>query len=192
MTIHCLVNSIFASCTYILDIGKGHTWVVDPGDYKPLLSSLNGRSLDGVLLTHGHFDHIYGLNDVCKYFQTAVVYTNSNGQEALLTEKLNLSKYHETPYVFTFPERIRIINNEDHILLGNGMFAKVLATPGHHPSCLTYIVGDAIFTGDAFISGLKVVTNLPNGNKIQALQSLELIHRYALGRTIYPGHKTEP
>ena len=66
MQVNRLVNSFYTSNTYIISdaVGDG-VWLVDCGDYvsqvKPLLE---GRKVIGVLLTHTHSDHIYGLVDL--------------------------------------------------------------------------------------------------------------------------------
>lgn len=163
-------------------------WLVDCGDVEPLLPLLEGKKFKGVLLTHAHFDHIYGLNELLNQFPDTLVYTNESGKETLLDSRKNMSLYHETPFVFNYPKNIRILNDDDEIELSEDLKARVIATPGHHPSCLTFIVNDAIFTGDSYIPGTKVVTNLPKGNKEQAQASLEKILRLAKNFTVYPGH----
>lgn len=173
------INSVFDSATYIFE-----GTVVDPGDSQ----SFEGIMVRHILLSHCHFDHIYGLNALVESSPFAKVYTNSYGAEMLINAKLNLSKYHETPYVFKYPENIELVADGSNIDLGDGMIAKVYETPGHNPSCLTYVVDDALFTGDAYIPGFKTVTNLPHGNKVDAQKSIELIQRLAQHRTIYPGH----
>lgn len=175
------VNLLFSSCTYNID-----RIIIDPGD------SLNQfYSASKVLLTHAHFDHIYGLNELLKKSSSAKVYTNEFGKQMLLNARKNMSYYHETPFVFEYPESIVIIEDGDEIELGNGQIAKVVFTPGHNPSCITWIIGDAIFTGDSYIPGIKTVTNLPGGNKTQAIESENLIKHLAIGKTIYPGHNTK-
>lgn len=189
MLIYSAINSFFSSNTYILCKEVEHkAWLVDCGDIEPLQPLLMDKMLKGVLLTHAHFDHIYGLNDLLKLFPNTLVYTNESGKEALLDARKNMSLYHETPFIFEHPENIRIVDDGDEIMLDNVTTARVMATPGHHPSCLTYIIGDAIFTGDSYIPGTKVVTNLPKGDKRLAQESLDKIIQLAKGSTIYPGH----
>ncbi len=184
------VNSFFNSCTYV--ISDNHCqFLVDCGDVDSLLSVLDGNKLNCVLLTHAHFDHIYGLNDLLEHYPDVLVYTNEEGQIALLNERKNMSLYHESPFIFQFPQNIRIINDNNIIELSKETKVKVIFTPGHHPSCLTYIIGDTIFTGDSYIPGIKVVTNLPKGNKKQAQESIDKILTMSEGRTIYPGHYIE-
>lgn len=187
-------NSIFASKTYILyQNGDCKAWVVDVGDIKTIFTYLRNWNLKmaGVFTTHAHFDHIYGLNELLKHFPDTLVYTNVCGKETLLDARKNMSLYHETPFVFEYPDNIRIVNDGDEIELSEEVKVKVIATPGHHPSCLTYIIGDAIFTGDSYIPGIKVVTNLPKGNKKQAQESLDKIMKLAENHTVYPGHYIE-
>ena len=188
MPIERIVNSVFGSCSYLIDDGDGGVWLVDCGDVEPVVRLLWGRVVRGVLLTHGHFDHIYGLNELCKLFPNALVYTNAAGRDALLDAKLNLSKYHETPFVFNRPQNIRLSDEGERITLSESMTAEVLATPGHNPSCLTYMVGSDLFTGDAYIPGSKVVTNLPGSDKHAAASSLTRLIALVPTKTLHPGH----
>lgn len=73
----------------------------------------------------------------------------------------------------------------------DGVTAKVYETPGHNGSCLTYEVNEFLFTGDSYIPGIKVVTNLPGGNKELAAQSLKRILELAYGKVLCPGHVVE-
>lgn len=176
---HC--NSLFASATY-----RFNSTLVDAGDeWEGFVG------VDAVLLTHGHFDHIYGLNRLVEMNPDAVVYTNEAGREALLCAKKNMSHYHEAPFVFAFPDNIHIVCDGDNVSLGNGLMAEAHFTPGHNPGCITWIVGDAAFTGDAFIPGIKTVTNLPGSNKTLAAESEKLIKKLAEGKQIFPGHNID-
>ena len=183
------INELFTSCAWVLD-GR---WLVDCGDVEPLLPLLDGESLQGVLLTHGHFDHIHGLNDLCSRFPQVRVYCSEWAREQLLDAKLNLSYYHDTPFEFAYPERIVVVDDGTPIELGGGNRATAVATPGHTPGCITWMTDDALFTGDAYIPGVRVVTNLPYGNKRLAAQAVEKIIALAdEGRTICAGHDVDP
>jgi len=172
------VNNLFGSICYCY----GNT-IIDPGDKW---SGFN--EVKNILLTHAHFDHIYGLNKVVELNSEVRVFTNGAGKEMLLDARKNMSLYNDTPLVFGYPELIVIVEDHEEIDFGKGVTAKAVFTPGHNPSCITWIVGDALFTGDAYIPGLKTVTNLPGGDRQQAEESLELIQTLAQNRTIYPGH----
>lgn len=172
-------NSFFLSICY-----RTGTTVVDPGD-----PWAGFEGVATVLLTHAHFDHIYGLNRLLELNPRVKVLTNEAGRVMLLDDKKNMSRYHETPFVFDYPANIQLVNDGDEIALDASTTGKAIFTPGHSPSCITWIIGDHLFTGDAFIPGIKTVTNLPGGNKLQAIDSIETIKRLSVGRTVYPGHK---
>lgn len=159
------------------------TTLVDPGDEWE-----GFYGVETVLLTHGHFDHIYGLNRVVELNPYVRVYTNEYGMETLLDARKNMSLYHETPFVFAYPERLEIVTDGQEISLDDATTAKVVFTTGHHQSCITWFEGKRIFTGDSYIPGYKTVTNLPGGNKQQAAESIKIIISMAKNGVIYPGH----
>ncbi len=189
-----IVNSVFTSRTYILsDDQSGEFWLVDCGDVQPLMDMLSseGRAsvvIKGVLLTHVHYDHIYGLPRLRELFPDVKVYTNAAGKKALTDTRLNMSKYHDDPIVFE-SDNVVICGEGSVIDLFDGLQARVYETPGHHPTCLTFEIGDCLFTGDAYIPGEKVVTMLPGADKALAAQSLARILRLAEGKTVWSGHE---
>ena len=193
MKVSHIVNSVYASRTYILtQEGCSLVWLVDCGDVPPLmdyLSSMGGdlSIIKGVLLTHVHYDHIYGLSMLKKSFPSLQVFTNEYGKKALADIRMNYSKYHNDPIVYE-SENVITCDEGSVIELFDGVQAKVYRTLGHSPSCLTYEVGDYLFTGDAYIPGVKVVTTLKGGDKAKAAQSVERILRLAEGKEICAGH----
>ena len=98
-----IVNSIFSSNTYILShTDSCRVWLIDIGDIEPVIARLlPGQQIQGVFLTHTHFDHFYGINRLISLFPDCIVYTSAHGQEGLYSEKLNFSKYHNHPFVFS-------------------------------------------------------------------------------------------
>ena len=194
MTVSHIVNSVFTSRTYILtQEGSSSVWLVDCGDVAlivDMLSSLGDDTsmIKGVLLTHVHYDHIYGLPRLTEMFPSLRVYTNEYGKKALTDIRLNYSKYHNDSIVYE-SENVVTCDEGSVIELFDGVQAKVYHTPGHSPSCLTYEVGDYLFTGDAYIPGIKVVTTLKGGDKQKAAESVERIHRLAEGKKVCAGHE---
>lgn len=189
LKVEYIVNSILDSITWLLFETEGSpVWLVDCGDIEPIIDRIGNREIKGILLTHAHFDHIYGLPELTKRIPGCKIYTNSIGKETLADAKLNLSIYHESPLIVTGPNVIEK-REGDSVPLFEGVEAIIYETPGHHPSCLTYKVCDYLFTGDALIPGCKVVTNLPKGNKRIAQESFSRIKQLALGKIICPGHQ---
>lgn len=179
------INSIFNSNTYILENKScDYCWLIDIGDAAPFLDKNN---IKGIFLTHTHFDHIYGINKIIEKFPNCTIYTSKSGSEALYSDKLNLSKYHESSLIFE-GSNISVLNENDKIEVFPNIYLEVIETPGHCSSCLTYYTDNYIFTGDSYIPGLNVVTNLPRGNKLQAQESLEKIISVIGLKTICSGH----
>lgn len=186
MTIRQIVNSVYNSCSYVLTQDK-QSWLVDCGDVDQILPLVEGK-LQGVLLTHAHFDHIYGLNNLVSLFPGLTVYTIMAGFNGLLSDKLNFSRYYGDPFIFDSPDNVKLVRDGECISLFEGVEIKAVATPGHSPGCVTWVTEDAIFTGDSYIPGVKTVANLPHSDKELALKSEALIRNMVENRSIYPGH----
>lgn len=186
------VNRIFFSKTYILyREGERQAWLVDIGDVIPVVSFLKekGMMVKGVFLTHAHFDHIYGLPALVDHYPDCKVYVTEYAKIALASDKLNLSRYHECPIKYE-RNNVEVVHEWEKMKLYEGESdIQFYDTPGHDPGCLTLVLGDYIFTGDAYIPGVKVVTNLPKGDKALAEFSLKRIIRLAEGRIVLPGHQ---
>lgn len=181
-------NSFFDSNTWLLSATESNqVWLVDCGDIAPIKDKISGKIVVGVLLTHAHYDHIYGLPKLLDIFPECRIYTNSYGKEALASNKKNLSRYHEDSIEIN-ESFVTLIKEGNEIELFPDIKAFVYETPGHNPSCLCIRVGDYFFTGDACIPGLQVVTNLPDGDKQKAKESLERIQTLIQNKTICAGH----
>lgn len=190
LTVDYITNRVFNSRTYILSDEKyDSVWLVDCGDTDRVVEMIRGRSVEGVLLTHAHSDHIYGLEELIKRYPAVKVFTNAAGVDALKSPKLNISHYHsEYPDIsIVAPDNVCVLKEGDKMEFF-GMPVQVYETPGHDPSSLTYIIEDKIFTGDSFIPGQKVFTGFPYSNKLQAAESLKKIMVLIEGRAILPGH----
>lgn len=184
-----IVNSIFTSNTFgVFDSEYDYCWLIDIGDYKKVATELpEGITVKGVFLTHTHFDHTYGINELHRNHPECCVYTAEYGKMALYDEKMNFSKYHDAPFEYEGSD-IVILKNEDNVELYPGVIMRAYETPGHCPSCLTFVLNNYIFTGDSYIPGVKVVTKLPKGNKEQAQESVKKILELAKGKVVCPGH----
>lgn len=191
--INYIVNRVFTSLTYIVPTcNDKDCWLVDCGDVEKVIEQ--GWNILGVLLTHVHTDHIYGLNKLIEKFPDAVIYTNAEGVQNLQNPRWNFSRYHDDveDFVFDKPENVRVIDCEGVIELEGGLTVEALLTPGHEPSCVTYRLGDMLFTGDSYIPGVKVVTTFPRSNKQQAAVSLARLQEMERsGMQIMPGHWIE-
>lgn len=190
--VYGIVNSVSNSKTYILyKEGCDNAWLVDIGDNEPVFHFLEEKQLSiaGVFLTHGHFDHFYGLQSLVERFPDCKVYATSYTKQAIASEELNLSTKCEKPIIYQGENVIVVHEGEDFILFEGEPPLQIIETPGHNPGCMAMIVGDNIFTGDAYIPGLGVKDFVPYADKEQAKQSMERILQLAEGKTIFAGHK---
>lgn len=177
LNIDFITNRIFNSRTYILTKENcENVWLVDCGDTDRVLEMIGEKNVEGVLLTHAHSDHIYGLEELMKRFPSVKIYTNAAGVEALKNPRLNISHYHsEYPDISIDAAYNVCVVKEGDSLKVLGTPVQLYETPGHAPSCITYIMEDKAFTGDAYIPGVKIFTGFPHANKRQAGESLKRI-----------------
>lgn len=72
MHIHRIANAVFSSNTYVINNDGGDAWLIDCGEIDSIVTYLSENKLSpkGVLLTHAHFDHIYGLNSLYNTYPT--------------------------------------------------------------------------------------------------------------------------
>lgn len=190
VSIDFITNRIFNSRTYILtEEDCERVWLVDCGDTDRVLEMIGEKSVEGVLLTHAHSDHIYGLEMLMDRFPQVKIYTNASGVEALKNPKINLSHYHsEYPDIsIVAPDCVCVIKEGDEINV-MGEKVQVYETPGHAPSCITYIMQDKAFTGDAYIPGTKVFTGFPHSRRNLAVESVERIIQLSSRCLILSGH----
>lgn len=192
MIIKHITNNIFNSNSYILyTVEDNNIWIIDPGSNTFELINwieANKKNISGILLTHTHFDHIYGLNELCEKFPNISIYASEYAGEGMKSEKLNGSLYMEIPFTVSLHNYI-IIKEHDKVYLWENIFLEVIETPGHDRDCISFIVDDYIFSGDALIPSEKVYTKLKYSNKLLATESINKIFTKANKHSkLMPGH----
>lgn len=183
------VNSIYSSNTYVVRLTSREWILVDCGDIHEIVRDAHEENvkISCVLLTHIHYDHIYGLNELLKEFPNLSICLSENGIHALYSDKLNYSKYHGTPYIYT-GNNMLLVKGSSVINIGN-VDIEIIATPGHTNDSLSYKINNYLFTGDSYIPGVKTVTNLRGGNRELAVESINVIlHHFNDNMVLCPGH----
>lgn len=187
------VNSRFTSNTYIIAHPEyENVWVVDPGDTDAVFGCMKAHSktvISGILLTHAHFDHIYGMNEIVSRYPECIIYiANEYGKEALSNPKANGSRYtEEGPIVVDEKAIIRYYN--ETMLLWNGVEMKTFNTPGHSDDSQCFVVDGMLFTGDTLIKDVRTVTKLKSGSVEKLEESMKMFAGLkGNGFKVMPGH----
>lgn len=184
MQVDRIENSLLNSNTYIISVEEGD-FLIDCGDIYKLKDNFD---IKAVFITHPHFDHIYGLNELMKRFPDCKVYIYEEGYEALYNERLNLSKYYGISFEF-ISKNIVLLNKKNSVIDFDGLKVEVIHTPGHYPGAVCYRIHNYLFSGDSYIPGFKTVINLPQSNKKDAIASEILIKRlWTENVVLCPGH----
>ena len=106
--------------------------------YVPV--SYTHLSLKAILLTHGHFDHIMGIDGVREKFKVPV-YASEKEQEILQDARLNLSAAYGGGYTFSDATYVR----DGEELEIAGMKIKVIETPGHTAGGCCYYIAEDVY-----------------------------------------------
>lgn len=167
---------------------SGKAAVVDPGeDAEEILGQLaaEGLSLDKILLTHGHFDHVGGVR-LLKERTGAMVYIHADEVDRMLGAPRQAAIFGLG--VSRPPAPDVLVGEADVVPLGDQEF-RVLHTPGHTPGHVTFVSGRLAFVGDLIFAGSVGRTDLPGGSHEALLRSVRTkIFTLPDDTTLLPGH----
>jgi len=138
--------------------------------------------LKGILLTHGHFDHILGI----KQDNKIPVYMNKN--DMLQVDGMNkYLPYFNLPPV-EIPKITNFVEDEQTIMLGDKEI-KIITTPGHTQGGVCYYVEDMLFSGDTIFKESVGRCDLEGGDFEQIVESIKnKIFTLPPKTKIFPGH----
>jgi glyoxylase-like metal-dependent hydrolase (beta-lactamase superfamily II) len=168
-------------------------WLVDCGDYHRIKEWLaeNKKRIAGVFLTHTHWDHMYGLKELlAEEPMTLILLSSNEGLKNLADIRLNLTKFTPAPFIIE-PNNYKELVDGEIIPIFKDCNLIALYTIGHSQDSVSFKADKYLFTGDAYIPSLEVVTKLPGGDKNKAFESLERIMKMIEkeGLEVLPGHK---
>lgn len=174
------VGSFEVNCSLLY--ADNHTWIIDPGaEAERIIAQLeqDGRIPDAILLTHAHFDHIGGVPSLQQRFPALPVYVHPNDVPAF-THPLN-----QMPP--DYPPIDRPANVRDARTFTG---AEVIETPGHTPGGVCYLFKgeNLLCSGDTLFAGSIGRTDLPGGDMLTLMSSLEKLKELPPATTVIPGH----
>jgi glyoxylase-like metal-dependent hydrolase (beta-lactamase superfamily II) len=185
------VGPVQENCFIVREKDAKRAVIVDPGEEADrLLHAIDGlgiTTLDAILVTHTHFDHVGAVAPVARA-TGAPVYCPELETRVLA----NIMDYVPWPGFGPFESY-----DADHTIAGGetlelaGLTLDVIFTPGHSPGHVTYAIRDedALFSGDVLFQGSVGRVDLPGGDWPTLLRSIEsLVDAYPPETTIYPGH----
>jgi glyoxylase-like metal-dependent hydrolase (beta-lactamase superfamily II) len=169
------------------DVGSAEAAVVDPsGDATELRLTLArlGTRCSGILVTHGHFDHLLGVADLAE--GTGAPVHMPEGERALL----------ESPQPAHTPAGITVRAHPPEVLVSGGdtvevagIAFEVLSVPGHSPDHVAYYADECLFSGDVLFAGSVGRTDLPGADWETLLASIRSLTETLPAETVvYPGH----
>ena len=183
------LGAIGANCVVLWE-DPAAAWIVDPGAEPEAVNAFldkKGLTPALVLLTHGHFDHIWAAASVARHAACPVYLSVADdpvlkGSAAML-ERLQLEKPVE-PFVYQDMA-------DGQVLHAGGVDWKVIATPGHSPGSVCYLCAEwgVLLSGDTLFSGSIGRSDLPGGDYDQLMKSLmDKVMTLPGDTDVLPGH----
>ena len=171
------LGQLGANCYIVADEQAKTCAVVDPGGQgRQVAQWLRQEGLTPwlVLLTHGHFDHVGGVQELVGEFPGLPVYLHPN--DTKLTPDLSRGLFWTDFY-----------EDGDELAM-DGLTFRVLHTPGHTPGSVCLQVDDVLLTGDTLFAGSCGRTDFPGGSWQQLMDSFARLSKLPGNFGVLSGH----
>lgn len=177
------------NCYFVYREGENRVVLFDPADNGAYIQqglTKKGFEIGAILLTHGHFDHIWGCSEL-RQLSGAAVYALDKEEDVLLSSQLNAS---ESAGRACSVKANHFVKDGDELKLLD-FSIKVLATPGHtQGSCCYYFEEERVLiSGDTLFLESVGRTDLPTGSMSALSRSIqEKLSPLPDDVKVYPGH----
>ena len=178
LKVHAMALGDYQTNCYIIhDETSKSCCIIDPGyDADFILDKLSalGLTLEAILLTHGHFDHVGAVRELAAETSCDVyIHPEDLSMPPMMTAG-------PLYYTKTYAEGAQ--------LKLAGLEISVLHTPGHTPGSVCLLVENTIFSGDTLFQGSCGRTDLPGGNWATIVNSLHRLAALEGNFWVFPGH----
>ncbi len=190
MTLVSLTPHSFASNCY-LAMQNGHAYVIDPSaSVERILTALREHEAvcDGILLTHGHFDHMLSLDALKQALPDVPIYIHASDAENLADgEKNAFSAFFG--YHHAYPAADKLLRDGDRLPLGDE-YLTVLHTPGHTKGSICFLgsANDYLLSGDTLFAQGYGRYDLYGGDANALIASLRRLSALPQDLTLASGH----
>lgn len=175
--------------TYLVFDETKEAFLVDPGSYLKQISNKiieKELNLKYIVLTHGHGDHIGGIQQFKADFPDVKVVALDLEKETLNDPVKNNSAVILGGLVSMDADEYV---SEGTILMVGNMNLKVIATPGHTPGGMSILLDDIVFCGDTLFKGSIGRSDMPGGDYLALINSIKTkLFTLPDETKVYPGH----
>jgi glyoxylase-like metal-dependent hydrolase (beta-lactamase superfamily II) len=179
-----VLGSLETNCYLVFDDNTKKAFVVDAGEGSSVINDFateNNLEILFIALTHGHFDHIFGLSVIAKPF-----YIHNKDSEFLSNPAINGSMFFDA--AVTVKSLPNIIDETKPLKFGPHNI-EIIHTPGHTPGSVCFKLRDWLFTGDTLFFSSVGRTDIALASHSLLINSIkEKILTLPEETLIYPGH----
>lgn len=178
------LGPVQANCYLVME--NHHAILIDPADMYPNLEFIlkeNECTLEAIVLTHAHFDHISGIDKIVDAFHCDV-YLNPNEFDFLQDPDLNSSSAFYMDV--TCGAKCKPILEGKNTIAGFDI--EAMYCPGHSVGSTVLKIEDCLFTGDVLFQGSIGRMDLATGSVSSMKQSLKKLAQLDKDYKVYPGH----
>ncbi len=172
LTIRSFAVMPFDENCYVVSDDTGEGVVIDPGGMaKEILAYIREKklSIQAVLDTHGHCDHI-GANDAVRDETGAPLYIHKADAPMLSDMRLNLSAFMGFKALSRPAEHL--LSEGDKISFGQSEL-EVIHTPGHTVGGVCFVGDGVVFTGDTLFAGSIGRSDFPGGSEVELIGNIK-------------------
>lgn len=184
-----VLGSVGTNVYFLKNKETAELLIVDPAASPERIidkvTEMDGKPV-GILLTHGHFDHILAAEEVKEHYEIPI-YATVYERKHLNNPALNLSGFSGKACSLSVDEETEDLEQLEIA----GFEIQVLHTPGHTPgSCCYYLKAeDVLMSGDTLFCGSVGRTDFPGGSAREIVDSFHRLIKLLPEETkVYPGH----